>query len=193
MREKSPVYLNTIGNHDRFFMGCFTRHFLAIRWRETDSPVETLDGTIQQLDRPQAIYSRPVNRYVAGFIGSPGMNFIDGEITPGAPPAFRSGELAVPLAGYESSPGSRLSGKAVLGVRPEHVTLAGPGTPFSQRVEIEIVEPMGSETLVWTRLGGAGFGFLVEAESRIGAGDRVTIGFDPARASLFDAAGGDRL
>jgi len=61
VREKSPVYLNTIGNHDRFFMGCFTRHFLMIRWRETDSPVETLDGTIQQLDKFVRDYSNEPN------------------------------------------------------------------------------------------------------------------------------------
>ncbi|MCC2689605.1 MAG: ATPase component of ABC-type sugar transporter, partial [Rhizobiaceae bacterium] len=126
---------------------------------------------------------------------SPGMNFIEGSLEPGAPPVFRSGELAVSLENYVFEPGRRLAGRATLGVRPEHVSLAGAGSgmPFSRQVEIEIVEPMGSETLVWTRLGAAAFAFLVDSETRIAAGDRVTIGFDPARASLFDAAGGGRL
>ena len=57
-------------------------------------------GEIQQFDSPQAIYNRPVNRFVAGFIGSPGMNFIHGELSDGGAPAFRSGEVTVPLARY---------------------------------------------------------------------------------------------
>jgi multiple sugar transport system ATP-binding protein len=135
-------------------------------------------GLIQQLDAPQAIYSRPVNRYVAGFIGSPGMNFIDGTLEPDAFDGKR-----------------QATGTCTLGIRPEHVTLAGSGQaiPFTKEVEIEIVEPMGADTLVWTKLGKTNFAFLVDSETRIKTADRVVIGFDPARASLFDEASGDRL
>jgi multiple sugar transport system ATP-binding protein len=52
---------------------------------------------------------------------------------------------------------------------------------------------MGSDTLVWTRLGKTNFAFLVDSESRLKVGERATIGFDPKRASLFDEASGDRL
>jgi multiple sugar transport system ATP-binding protein len=83
----------------------------------------------------------------------------------------------------------------VLGVRPESVAIGADGAarPFSREVEIEIVEPMGADTLVWTKLASTNFAFLVDSESRLKVGERVTIGFDPARASLFDEATGARL
>jgi multiple sugar transport system ATP-binding protein len=65
--------------------------------------------------------------------------------------------------------------------------------PFSHEVDVEIVEPMGSDTLVWTRLDGQNLSFRVEAERPLRTGDRVRIGFDPARASLFDSATGNRI
>src|SRR5262245_1842928 len=146
-------------------------------------------GVIQQLDSPQAIYNRPVNRFVAGFIGSPGMNFIEGELERGPNPAFKWAELAVPLERYAFDNGSG-SGGAVLGVRPEHIAFGqnAKALPFSREVEVEIVEPMGSDTLVWTKFGGQNLAFRVESEKPLSVGDRVTIGFDPARASLFDGA-----
>ena len=58
-------------------------------------------GVIQQLDAPQTIYNRPVNRFVAGFIGSPAMNFIEGEVALDGAPGFRAGDVAVPLARYD--------------------------------------------------------------------------------------------
>jgi multiple sugar transport system ATP-binding protein len=151
-------------------------------------------GLIQQLDSPQAIYNRPVNRFVAGFIGSPGMNFIEGNVERGANPAFKSADVAVPLDRYAFENGAG-SGGAVLGVRPEHIAFgqAAKALPFSREVEVEIVEPMGSDTLVWTKLGGQNLAFRVESEKPLSVGERVMIGFDPARASLFDGAAGNRL
>ncbi|MET0599245.1 MAG: ABC transporter ATP-binding protein [Mesorhizobium sp.] len=151
-------------------------------------------GLIQQLDSPQSIYNRPVNRFVAGFIGSPSMNFIDGEVDAAAG-AFRAEELTVPLQNYAAANGGLGGGAATLGVRPEHIAFgtAAASQPFSREVEIDIVEPMGSDTLVWTRLGKHNVSFRVESEKPLSPGERVTIGFDPARASLFDAASGDRI
>jgi multiple sugar transport system ATP-binding protein len=152
-------------------------------------------GLIQQLDAPQTIYSRPVNRYVAGFIGSPGMNFLDGMLEPGAPPVFRSGDFSLSLDRYGFDSKGAVAGPCTLGIRPEHVTFgeAGAAMPFAHQIEIEVVEPMGSDTLVWTRLGKSNFAFLVDSDSRLTVGERATIGFDPKRASLFDEASGDRL
>ncbi|WP_378945541.1 ABC transporter ATP-binding protein [Mesorhizobium sp. ANAO-SY3R2] len=151
-------------------------------------------GVIQQLDAPQVIYNRPVNRFVAGFLGSPGMNFLDGEIEGGAEPAFAATGATIPLGryGFGSSPGH---GKAVLGIRPEHIALgaAAKAMPFSCDASVELVEPMGSDTLVWTKLGGQSFAFRVEAERHLHTGDQLYIGFDPARASLFDGQSGNRI
>jgi len=151
-------------------------------------------GEIQQLDTPQAIYNHPVNRFVAGFIGSPGMNFIEGEVDRDAA-TFRAGDIAVPLARYQAKGGPSSAGKVTLGVRPEHIGFgeSARALPFSREIEVEIVEPMGSDTLVWTKLGEQNFAFRLETEKMPTVSERLLIGFDPARASLFDAASGDRL
>ncbi len=150
-------------------------------------------GIIQQLDSPKVIYSRPVNRYVAGFIGSPGMNFLLGEADVGDA-AFRADGVAIPLAGYAFSEGAA-GGRAEFGVRPEHIAVGDQAAamPFQADVDVEIVEPMGSDTLVWSKLAGQNLAFRVESDRPVETGQRVRIGFDPARASLFDAQSGDRL
>jgi multiple sugar transport system ATP-binding protein len=152
-------------------------------------------GLIQQLDTPQAIYNRPVNRFVAGFIGSPGMNFIEGTVEDGGQPSFRTGDVSVPLGRYVFDNGARAASAATLGIRPEHIAYgpAAGSQPYSKEIEVEIVEPMGSDTLVWTRLGEQNLSFRVEAEKALSVGDRILIGFDPARASVFAGSSGQRL
>ncbi len=82
----------------------------------------------------------------------------------------------------------------MFGIRPEHTGVnSGDDWPFSAKVPVEIVEPMGSDTLVWTRLGKQNFTMRVASERTPQVGDMVAIGFDPMNASLFDAASGDRL
>ena len=151
-------------------------------------------GIIQQLDTPQSIYSRPVNRFVAGFIGSPGMNFIEGEVKKGAGYSFKAGDITIPLDRYEAS-GAPREGKAAFGVRPEHIALgdAAKDQPYNQDILIEIIEPMGSDTLVWGKVAGQNFSFRVNTERSLSEGDTVRIGFDPARASVFEDASGERI
>jgi len=153
------------------------------------------DGKIQQLGAPHDIYSRPVNRFVAGFLGSPQMNFLSGQLEPGSPPAFRAGDARVALDRYAFDKQGAAGGPCVLGVRPESVAIGEDGSAlaFSREVEVEIVEPMGANTLVWTKLADTNFAFLVDSETRLKVGERVTMGFDPGRASLFDEATGARL
>jgi multiple sugar transport system ATP-binding protein len=152
------------------------------------------NGRILQLGAPHEIYSRPANRFVAGFIGSPQMNFLSGELHSDPAPVLRAGDLRIPLDRYAFENRAE-GGHCVLGVRPESVAVGAEGAakPFSREVEIEIVEPMGADTLVWTKLAGTTFAFLVDSEHRLQVGETVTIGFDPGRASLFDEATGARL
>jgi multiple sugar transport system ATP-binding protein len=152
-------------------------------------------GIIQQLDTPPAIYSRPVNRFVAGFIGSPGMNFIEGNCSDGSAPIFEANGVTVPLDRYAFAAGGARSGKVVFGVRPEHVALGDvAGTmPYQCDLTVEIVEPMGSDALVWGKFAGQNLSFRVDAERAVGKGQVVRIGFDPGRASIFDAGTGDRI
>ena len=147
------------------------------------------NGIIQQLASPNEIYNRPVNLYVAGFMGSPGMNFITGEISGAGGSTFGFGDTQIPLERYPFDREDRPS-KAVFGIRPEHISCgtAASAEPFSIDVEIEVVEPMGADTLVWALLQGKEFRFRVDGQSDLRAGETVRVGFDPARASIFDAA-----
>jgi multiple sugar transport system ATP-binding protein len=151
-------------------------------------------GIIQQLDTPHGIYNRPVNRFVAGFIGSPGMNFMEGRVEVNSDPVFRIGDHSVPMKDYTFAADDPVQ-PAVLGVRPEHVVWgeAASAMPFSQEVTVEIVEPMGADTLVWSKLGGQDFTYRVGSERQVKEGDRMRIGFDPARSSVFDTENGNRL
>ena len=146
-------------------------------------------GKVLQLGTPDEVYNRPSCRYVADFIGSPSMNFLAGHVVEGA---FVAGDRTIPLAGYG---GALREGPATLGLRPEHV-VTGPmaaSAPVGGEVVVELVEPMGSDTLVWGSLGGQPFRARMDGQARVAPGDRLAIGLDPARASLFDAATEERL
>ncbi|MBF0680652.1 MAG: ABC transporter ATP-binding protein [Devosia sp.] len=151
------------------------------------------NGVIQQLADPHTIYNKPVNLYVAGFIGSPSMNFINGTLD-GATFTAEDG-TSIPVGSYEFAVGVKGPTKAVLGVRPEHIFLgeAAQGSPFTTQAEIEIVEPMGSETLAWTKVAGVSVTFRCSSDIELNVGDEVTLGFDIARGSLFDAQTENRL
>ena len=158
------------------------------------------DGLIQQLDTPHNIYNKPVNLFVAGFIGSPGMNFIHGNLE--AAKVSHSARVKRGSASRRVVPGARLkatlptrSATAVLGIRPEHVAIgsAADQMPFAIDTEIEIVEPMGSDTVAWTKIAGQSLTFRTHSEAVLAVGQKIRVGFDPARGSLFDAEGSHRL
>ena len=148
-------------------------------------------GAIQQLDSPKEVYNRPQNKYVAGFIGSPEMNFLEGIIDG---KEFISADVNIPLDGYEFQHG-RADGAAWLGIRPEHVKSddSAIDQPFSSEVVVEMLDPMGSETLAWTSLAAVPFRFRLNEPVTVRPGDRVAIGFDLAHASLFDKTTEQRL
>jgi multiple sugar transport system ATP-binding protein len=146
-------------------------------------------GAIQQLADPATIYNRPVNKYVAGFIGSPSINFIDGVLELNGVPAFAAGDLRIGLERYTFSGNGPRPGAVTFGIRPEHIFMdkAAADQPFRADVEVDVIEPMGADTLVWSRLDGHELRFRVDGQTAVRQGDRVGIGFDPARASIFDA------
>ena len=150
------------------------------------------DGVIQQFDTPHAIYNRPVNLFVAGFIGSPSMNFIEGTVSGGK---FATDGLSVPMASYQFAKEPAAEQSLVLGIRPEHVAIGEDAQkmPFTYETEIEIVEPMGAETVAWTKLASQTFTVRADSEMQLEPGQKVVIGFDPGRGSVFDASGGERL
>lgn len=149
-------------------------------------------GIIQQLAAPQEIYNRPVNLFVAGFIGSPSMNFLNGAITDGGK-AFEFGQTKLNLAGYE---GGALANnpRAILGLRPEHLEItdqAVAGMTIPAIVEID--EPMGADSLIWLIADGVQMSVRVPVERRIAAGTKVHLRVDMGKASLFDQTSEWRL
>lgn len=152
-------------------------------------------GIIQQLDRPNVIYNKPVNLFVAGFMGSPSMNFIDGKVDRNGDGKFSGPGVDWNLKGYEFTTQSGGEDSAVIGIRPEHFAIhdAADSMPVSFEVEIEVVEPMGADTVGWTTVGGTQFKFRVDSEVELTVGHKIKLGFDPNRASLFDAKSGDRI
>ena len=144
-------------------------------------------GMIMQLSTPDEIYNRPVNKYVADFIGSPSMNFLKGNLMCDPEANVALGPLSVPLEDYAfSRPG--FEGDVWFGIRPEHVLFAEDArkAPVSFAVKAELVEPMGGLTLIWSSLNDTPFRLLVDGQAKVRVGDTILAGFDPARASIFD-------
>jgi multiple sugar transport system ATP-binding protein len=149
-------------------------------------------GIIQQLDAPQVIYNRPANLFVAGFIGSPSMNFQPGATVDGGR-SFRCGDHSLDLAGYEG--GAVLDRpKAILGLRPEHLDLrheTDPGRSLPAVAEID--EPMGADSLVWLKMDHQQISVRVPVERRLKPGTEVQVHVDMSKASLFDAGTEQRI
>ena len=149
-------------------------------------------GKIMQFASPKEIYARPANKYVADFIGSPAMNFLEGRLSGGT---FTTNGVAIPMAGYE--PVGAMPGDAPVwfGIRPEHILQGelAASQPFTAEVGVELIEPMGSQTQVWSQFAGQTFRFLIDGAIEATAGETMRIGFDPARASLFQQDSEERI
>ena len=148
------------------------------------------DRRIQQLGTPQEVYLRPANRFVATFVGSPAMCLFQGQITTG--PIFAGAGFAIALQDCPTDTPLQPGQAVELGIRPEHVELA-PGAPEAVSAVVEIIEPMGSDLLVWTRLGSARLSVRLPAETAVALGDTLQLRLPPHRLNLFDIATGQRL
>jgi multiple sugar transport system ATP-binding protein len=154
-------------------------------------------GVIQQLDDPHVIYNEPKNLYVAGFIGSPTMNFIKGEVGGTvAAPSISIGKGKVALKDYAAK-GKLKPGQAVVfGARPEHLRLnAGNEAGLSESFDatVDLIEPMGSDSLVWLKLAGQILSARVESSQIYKPNEKITVRFRVGLASLFDVESGERL
>jgi len=147
-----------------------------------DRIVVMKDGLIQQVGTPLTLYDRPANVFVAGFIGSPEMNFVDGRLAAGR---FAAGEFSLPLAARDEA-------EAVLGVRPEHVERCAPEAALG-RLQIVRVEQFGAQTFAVGSLAGARLNALIPRDDALRVGDSLPIRFAPDRLHLFDRATGRRL
>ncbi|KZL17914.1 Maltose/maltodextrin import ATP-binding protein MalK [Pseudovibrio axinellae] len=153
------------------------------------------DGNILQLDVPSQIYNRPINKYIAGFIGSPSMNFLEGKLSAGDNPSFIFGDERFDMSRYRFDGEGQQNGATTLGVRPEHIRTgnAAQEMPISRNIVVEVVEPMGSDTLVRTHLAGQEFRLRMDGLASVNKGDNLLVGFDPAQVSLFETTSEQRL
>ena len=150
-------------------------------------------GYLQQFASPNTCYARPVNRFVAGFIGSPPMNFAETDVDAGISRLSLGQGLSVPVSPEARQRLQPAAGRrVVLGLRPEHVK-PGAGGPSSVPAGVELVEPLGSETLVLLRLGDALFTGRFPAEAGLKPGDTTPVDCAFANAHLFDPQSGQAL
>jgi multiple sugar transport system ATP-binding protein len=148
-----------------------------------DKIVVMQGGHVEQIGAPLELYDRPANMFVAGFIGSPSMNFLKGSIQGGK---FHVGDLSLPLPLIGSAPeGSPV----VYGIRPEHWRL----DPAGVAAKVRVVEPTGSETQVMAELEGHPIVCAFRERITEHYGESLHITPDPACAHLFDAETGKRL
>jgi multiple sugar transport system ATP-binding protein len=147
------------------------------------------DGLIQQVDTPLALYDRPVNLFVAGFIGSPQMNLLNGVSVDGD---VRIGDYLVPV---DPTAAKRMDGNVVVGVRPENWRIVGPGEGIP--VTVRLIEELGADAFVYgsCEARGTPHDLIVRVKGRDSArkGDVLFVTTDPAHVHVFDKERGDRL
>jgi multiple sugar transport system ATP-binding protein len=159
-----------------------------------DRVVVMKDGWVQQVGEPLELYGKPANRFVAGFIGSPAMNFVDMAISDSSGVLWADAErlrLKVP-AQLAQRVRAHAGKRITLGVRPEALHLAN-GADHSDccfDTEVDVVEPLGNEILVNFRAGGAPMVARVDPAVRVKAHQSIRLALDPARVHFFDESSG---
>jgi multiple sugar transport system ATP-binding protein len=142
------------------------------------------DGVLQQIGTPEAIYSQPANLFVAGFIGSPTMNFIAGHAhATGDAASFSFEGGSLPLACPAATP-------LTLGVRPEHLHLAAQS---AWRGQVTLVEPTGADTFVRVQTAAACVTVRTQPGTSVRVGDTVGLAVDAAHTVWFDTPSGKRI
>jgi len=143
-------------------------------------------GKVQQIGAPAEVYLRPENLFVAGFLGSPSMNFVDGSVDGAG--FFFSDVLSLELGAGRAGHG--VGHALVLGVRPEHICLADDG-PLTGKVVL--VEPMGNHQVVWIAMGERKLSAIVNDARSFEVNQPVRFAIDAARACIFDKDTEQRL
>ncbi|HEX5960496.1 MAG TPA: sn-glycerol-3-phosphate ABC transporter ATP-binding protein UgpC [Rhodanobacteraceae bacterium] len=156
------------------------------------------EGGIQQVDTPMNLYEKPANLFVAGFLGSPAMNFFRGRLRDDASALDMDGAV-LPLAGRWPAglpPDSLRGRELVLGLRPEHLQCASADTPPSlARFDalLEVTEPVGNEVFLNLRMGTLGLVARVPPQALPAHGATLQLAFDPAHLHAFEAASSLRI
>jgi multiple sugar transport system ATP-binding protein len=150
------------------------------------------DGLIQQVADPMTLYDSPVNKFVAGFIGSPAMNFAEGKITGDGAAVFDEGTFKVPLPADVAGKLSAYRGKDIyFGIRPSDLYVAAPegggDGAVSFKATVEVVEPMGNEIFVYVTTGRTPVVARLGTRREIKPGSQIELYIDMRRIHFFDA------
>ncbi len=165
-----------------------------------DRIVVMKSGIVQQVDTPLRIYNHPVNRFVAGFIGSPTMNFFSGTVTKSGDAVgftFKNGNHHLTVAPETAGKiREKVNSEVTLGIRPEHILAkAQNGNTASIPVRIDVTEPVGNEIFLYFTLGGASEQYVsrIPADIQPETGKSYNLFFDTGKLHFFDASTGDAI
>jgi multiple sugar transport system ATP-binding protein len=156
-------------------------------------------GLIQQTGAPLEIYNRPANKFVAGFIGTPPMNFMDGMLSArDGRFFFEEGTVSIPLpAEFNERLKSRIGKKVFFGIRPEDVKDVSaednPATTFRLMTTVVVVEPLGDEMILYLRTPAHEFLGKVRSHTGVSDGQTLEVTLDLGQVHIFDADTGDNL
>jgi multiple sugar transport system ATP-binding protein len=142
-------------------------------------------GNVEQIGSPLDLYDQPANLFVAGFIGSPAMNFLPCRPANGA----GAGVSLADGSRIASPPCGTVNGELTLGVRPEHFMIDDAGVP----AEVIVVEPTGADTQVYCKVAGSDVTVVSRERHGFKPGDRIALQPQPGKTYLFDSASGKRL
>ena len=150
------------------------------------------EGRLQQVDTPDRLYDKPVNTFVASFIGSPAITLIEAPIREGVAHVH-----GVPLA-LDRAVATKAGGTAVVGLRPESWHVVSDDTPDSLPLGVELVESLGSESFVYGRPSGGAedaprVTVRLDKRTHLTVGDVVYVQPNPGEAHVFDGATGERI
>jgi len=151
-------------------------------------------GRIEQYATPDVLYERPETLFVAGFVGSPGMNFLSGSLARASVPVARIETDAIPLDGYPLCASFSDGREIIFGIRPEHVSLADQDAraPVIE-AETLFIEPMGADTLAWFHYGSQRISARLPPQRARGLSGKVRLALDTGQVSLFDPTSEQRL
>jgi multiple sugar transport system ATP-binding protein len=155
-------------------------------------------GKIQQFDTPDRVYAQPSNMFVAGFLGSPSMNFVRGQLKrEGGRLRFESASLRADVSGYafaQPPADAQAARDTVLGIRPEHLRQVAFDAPqLNAQATVGLIEPMGANKIAWLDAQGTPLAMQVDPQVELASGAAVGLALDTKHVSLFDAANERRL
>ena len=159
-----------------------------------DMIVVLKDGVVQQIGSPVEIYERPANRFVAGFFGTPTMNFLPAALTSSGDRASARGEgFEIPVGAQTLRPAKDAVDKIVVGIRPERLSLAGGPDAIALGGKVAMREVLGAEVVLHVESLAGPLTVRTEASSAPRVGDQIRVYLDPKAVHVFDGSSELRL